>query len=330
MTFKKFLKTSCITLLALISMPSFVFAYSDYVIPGGENIGIELHADGVLVVGLYKVNDEYPGKDAGLKVGDTIISINGDNISTISEMVSKINAANTDETIEIGYKRNDETLNTTLKIYKDENNVYKTGLYVKDSITGIGTLTYIDPNTKLFGALGHEILEKTTGRILEIKDGKIYDSEVTGIQKSENGEPGEKNAKYYSNRIQGDVFENTEHGIFGNYTQELPETELYKVAEPNEVKTGKAMIRTVLNGTEIKEYEINITRINQKGTTKNISFEITDQELLNTTGGIIQGMSGSPILQDEYLVGAVTHVVVDTPTRGYGIFITNMLEEAEN
>ena len=330
MTLKKFFKTFILLLLALISMPSFVFAYSDYLIPGGENIGIELHADGVLIVGLYKVDENYPGKEAGLKIGDKITAINGEKVSTINEMVSKINELKTTGTIKITYERNEEEATTDLSIRKDENDVYKTGLYVKDSISGIGTLTFIDPNTKLFGALGHEILEKTTGKILEIKDGKIYDSQVTGISKSENGSPGEKNAKFYSDRIQGDIFENTKHGIFGNYTKELPNKELYKVATVDEIKTGKAVIRTVLNGTEIKEYEINITKINPKGTTKNISFEITDQELLDATGGIIQGMSGSPILQDKHLIGAVTHVVIDSPTRGYGIFITNMLEEAEN
>lgn len=311
-------------------MPLSIFAYSEYVIPSGKNIGIELHASGVLIVGLYEVNDEYPGKDAGLKVGDIITKINDTNVSSIDEMVKIINNQATTGKIKIEYKRNNQTFKTSLNVYKDENQIYKTGLYVKDSITGIGTLTYIDPNTKLFGALGHEILEKTTGKILEIKDGKIFNSTVTGIIKSENGVPGEKNAKYNSKQTEGTIQENTEHGIFGIYTSSLPNDKLYKVAQPSEINTGKAVIRTVLNGTDIKEYTINITKVNQSGSTKNISFTITDQELLETTGGIIQGMSGSPILQGDYLIGAVTHVVVDSPNRGYGIFITNMLEESEN
>lgn len=330
MNFKKIFQNSIILLLTLFSMPLSVFAYSDYIIPGGQNIGIELHTDGVLIVGLYKVNDEFPGKTAGLKVGDSIFKVNGKEVSSINEMVNEIHKVEDTGTVKIEYNRNGETYQANLNIFKDENNVYKTGLYVKDSITGIGTLTYIDPETKLYGALGHEILEKTTGKILEIKDGKIYHSTVTGITKSENGVPGEKNAKLDQNDIKGSIKENTEHGIFGTYTKELPDEKTYKVANPQDVKTGDAVIRTVLNGTEIKEYKIKITKINQTGTTKNLSFTITDDELLNTTGGIIQGMSGSPILQGKYLIGAVTHVVVDSPRRGYGIFITNMLEEAEN
>jgi len=245
-------------------------------------------------------------------------------------MIEKIESSSKKGSVEIKYKRNNEIFTTTLKIYQDKDKVQKTGLYVKNSISGIGTLTFIDPNTKLFGALGHEILEKTTGKILEIKDGKIYDSEVTDIIKSENGIPGEKNAKYYSNNVWGNVTENTNQGIFGSYIEPLPDKKLYKVASIDEIKLGKAYIRTVLEGRKIKEYEINITKINENGKTKNLAFEITDQELLNITGGIIQGMSGSPILQNESIIGAVTHVVIDSPSKGYGIFITNMLEEAEN
>lgn len=330
MNFKKIFQNSIFILLALFSMPLSILAYSEYVLPGGQNIGIELHSNGILIVGLYEVNGEYPGKTAGLKVGDTIQKVNDQEVSSIDEMVKVINTQADTGKVKIEYKRNQKTLTTVLNIYQDENQIYKTGLYVKDSITGIGTLTYIDPNTKLFGALGHEILEKTTGKILEIKDGKIYDSIVTSITKSENGVPGEKNAKFDSKSTEGTIKENTVHGIFGTYSNPLPDTKLYKVASPSQVKTGEAVIRTVLNGTEIKEYQINITKINDSESTKNISFTITDQELLNTTGGIIQGMSGSPILQGEYLIGAVTHVVVDSPNRGYGIFITNMLEESEN
>lgn len=312
-------------------MPLSAFAYSDYVAIGGENIGIELNAKGVMVVGLYKVNDTYPAKEAGLEVGDTIIAVNDSKISNINEMVSKIDNTADKSEIKIQYLRGSKYLTTNLKLYKDKDNIYKTGLYVKDSITGLGTLTFVDPNTKLFGALGHEIIEKSTGKILEIKDGKIFDSTVTGIERSSEGTPGEKNADFDTSKITGEVSSNTTKGIFGNYLGTVNNNKLYKVAQPNEIKTGKASIFTVIEGTEVKEYSINITKItnysNQEN--KNIMFEITDEQLLSKTGGIIQGMSGSPIIQDNKIIGAVTHVVVDNPAKGYGIFITNMLEEAE-
>ena len=211
-----------------------------------------------------------------------------------------------------------------------KNNIYKTGLYVKDSITGIGTLTFIDPNTKKFGALGHEIQEQTTGKIFEIEDGTIFSSKVTGVFPSTNGSPGEKRAKYDKTDITGEVEENTTQGIFGEYTATIENSKTYNVAEPNEIKKGKAKILTVLEDDVVKEYEIEITKISKNQDTKNLSFKITDPELLEKTNGIVQGMSGSPIIQDDYIIGAVTHVVVDNPHKGYGIFITSMLEEGEN
>ena len=172
-------------------------------------------------------------------------------------------------------------------------------------------------------------METNTGIMLDIKTGNIFNSEVINIERSENGNPGSKVANLKASDIQGNIFENTNKGIFGNYTNSLPNKQKYKVANIKDIELGEAKILTVLQGNEIKEYNINIIKVN-KSDTKNILFEITDQELLNKTGGIIQGMSGSPIIQGEYIIGAVTHVVVDNPTRGYGIFITNMLEEAEN
>ena len=201
---------------------------------------------------------------------------------------------------------------------------------VKDSVTGIGTLTYIDPNTKLFGALGHEITDSRTGKMLVISGGSIYESKVTDIEPSSNGVPGEKNAQINLEGTQGTIYENTVKGIFGTYTDEIDNSKLYKVAKPDEVKKGKAEILTVLNDDIIEKYEIEITDISTNQETKNISFKITDEALLEKTNGIVQGMSGSPIIQGEYIIGAVTHVVVDNPHKGYGIFITNMLEEGEN
>ena len=327
MFLKKIKKTFIIILTSFI-MPISILAYSEYIIAGGENVGIEINWEGVMVVGLYEIDGKYKASEAGIKVGDIITSINNQNISNIDEMTNIISESK--DKIEIGFIRNNKLDHTTLELTKDENNVYKTGLYVKDQIKGIGTLTYIDPNTKLFGALGHEIIEKTTGKILEVKDGKLYNSEVTNIEPSRDGNPGEKNAVFKETTI-GNIKENTNKGIFGTYQEKIPEKKLYKVALPSEIKIGEAKILTVLDKEEIKEYKINILKISEtKEKTKNLLFEITDEELLEKTGGIIQGMSGSPIIQNEKIIGAVTHVVVDNPEKGYGIFITNMLEEAEN
>ena len=314
-------------LFLLLFIPSIALAYSDYVYVGGENIGIELKADGVLVVGFYKVNDSYIASDAGLKIGDRIVSINNQEINSIYDLTNQIKLSNGN--INITYVRDNETKTTALTLPK-ENNTYKTGIYVKDSITGIGTLTYIDPNTKLFGALGHEIIDSRTGQILSISGGSIYDSKVTDIEPSSNGIPGEKNAQINTESINGTIFENTIKGIFGNYTDDFDDSKLYKVAKPDEIKKGSAKILTVLEDDVVKEYEIEITKISKNQDTKNISFKITDSELLQKTNGIVQGMSGSPIIQDGYIIGAVTHVVVDNPHKGYGIFITSMLEEGEN
>ena len=330
MFLKKFKKAFVTILLTLFIIPNYIFAYSDYIIAGGNNIGMELNANGVVIVGLYKVNDEYPATKANLKVGDTIISVNGNTVTNIEEMSDELNKSPNKNNVKIEYLRNNKKNETSLQLIMDENQIFKTGLYVKDSVSGIGTLSFIDPNTKIYGALGHEIIEKTTGEILEIRDGKIFDSKVTGIIKSENGNPGEKSASLYSDKVLGTITENTNKGVFGTYSGSINTEKLYKVATPSDIKTGKAQILTVLNDSEIKAYDISIIKLTKNQKTKNILFEITDDELLEKTGGIIQGMSGSPIIQNDYIIGAVTHVVVDSPTKGYGIFITNMLEEAEN
>lgn len=332
MFFKKLKKSFLLLLLSLFIIPINALAYSDYIIAGGENIGIEIHSKGVMIVGLYQVENKYPATEAGLKIGDIITTIEGENVSSVEDMVQKINTHKNKGTIQIGYSREKQELNTHLNLYKDETGVYKTGLYVKDSITGIGTLTFVDPGNHTFGALGHEIIEKSTGRILEIKDGRIFESNVTSITPSKDGIPGEKNAEFHYEKVNGTISENTTKGIFGTYTGELEGKTKYKVATPDEVKKGSAKIRTVLEDKTIHEYEISITKIdrNAKQKTKNIVFEITDPVLLEKTGGIVQGMSGSPIIQDDLIIGAVTHVVVDNPQKGYGIFITNMLEEAED
>lgn len=331
MFFKKIKNTFFLLFLSILIIPTYAFAYSDHVIAGGENIGIELNSSGVIVVGTYEVGGINPAREAGLQNGDKIIKINDNSITSIEEMLNTIETHSDKSNLSITYMRGNKENNTTLKLYKTDDNIYKTGLYVKDSITGVGTLTYIDPNTKLFGALGHEIIEKNTGQKLEIKDGKIYSSTVTGVTRSSIGSPGEKNATYDSTDIFGNIFENTTRGLFGNYTSDIPNKKLYAVGKEDNISVGEASIFTVIDGDKVEEFSINILKINEgNSASKNLLFEVTDERLLKTTGGIVQGMSGSPIIQNDYIIGAVTHVVVDDPTKGYGIFITKMLEEAEN
>ena len=328
---KRKLTTIILLLLMNIMIPLNVFAYSDYILAGGQNIGIQLNSNGILIVGTYEIGSKDPAKEADLQTGDKITQINNQDVHSIEEMLEVIGNVENPTNIAITYLRGSSEIATTLELVKDENAVYKTGLYVKDSINGVGTLTFIDPNTKLYGALGHEIIEKTTGQRLEIKDGKIYRSTVTGITPSNEGNPGEKNARYDVNDVYGNIKENSSSGIFGTYTDTLPDTKLYKVANPNDIELGKASILTVIENVQIEEFEISILKVSKNNKeTKNILFEVTDNRLLETSGGIVQGMSGSPIIQNDMIIGAVTHVVVDDCTKGYGIFITNMLEEAES
>lgn len=315
-------------LFLYLFIPISVFAYSDYIIASGKNIGIELKSNNIIIVGSYNLGNYNVLRETDLKVGDKILKINNYDITSAENMQRIINKIDKDS-ITVTYKRNDTEYTTNIKLYKD-NNEYKTGLYVRDTIRGVATLTYIDTNTKTFGALGHEILEKSTKSKFESDTGTIFSSVVTGITKSKDGNPGEKNARSNSHDIYGNVLENTTSGIFGEYITPLPQSKLYKVAKPSEINVGKAQILTVIEGEKVEPFDINILKINHNSNTKNILFEVTDRSLLDKTGGIIQGMSGSPIIQGNNIVGAVNFVVVDKTNKGYGIFITKMLEEAEN
>lgn len=321
-------KITFFLLFLYLFIPISVFAYSDYVIASGKNIGIELKSNNIIIVGSYNIDNYNVLRESDLMVGDKILKINNYDINSAEDIQQVINEINSNN-IMITYKRSGQVYTTNIKLYK-ENNEYKTGLYVRDTIRGVATLTYIDANTKTFGALGHEILEKSTKSKFESDTGTIFSSVVTGITKSKDGNPGEKNARSNSRDIYGNVFENTSSGIFGEYTIPLPQSKLYKVAKPSEINLGKAQILTVIEGEKVEAFDINILKINYNSNTKNILFEVTDQKLLDKTGGIVQGMSGSPIIQGDNIVGAVNFVVVDKTNKGYGIFITNMLEEAEN
>ena len=301
-------------IMLLLVIPSYVKAYSDYIVASGENIGIKLKSKGIIVVGKY---DNY---NNDIKVGDIIISIDNTTVD-IESFTNKISNINNDS-INIGYIRNGVIYNTKLNIKKG-----KTGLYLKDTIVGIGTLTFIDPNNNYYGALGHEIIESTTGLPVDIEKGYILESKVTDIKRNTPGEPGEKNASINNIEL-GDIDTNTIKGLFGDYNNIYDKTKLYKVGKYNDIKLGKAYILTELSDNKVDMYDIEILSVNEKNSTKNIIFKVTDKRLKNI-GGIVQGMSGSPIIQDKYIIGAVTHVVVDNPNKGYGILITNMLEEAD-
>ncbi len=318
-------KLQVLVLSFLLLLPVNTLAYSNYVITGGETIGIEVNSLGIMVVGFYDVNNKSIAKDAGFMIGDRILEVNGNEVSNINEMINNV-GEETDFTV----VRDSKTKHIKLKSDRDASGILKTGLYVKDRISGIGTLTYIDPESKVFGALGHEILETTTITKFEIKDGKIYDATVNEIVKSRNGRAGEKSARYDRNNLEGTVNKNEISGIYGIYQEDFTDREKMKVGKVSEIKLGEALIRTVVHDNEIEDFEINILNINKDSETKNILFEVVSPTLLELTGGIVQGMSGSPIIQDDKLVGAVTNVLVDNVTLGYGILITTMLETGES
>lgn len=321
-------KTIRALLIIYLFIPISVFAYSSYLIAGGENIGIELKALNVIVVGAYDINGHNQLNESDLQIGDKLLKINDIEITDVKSIDQILSSINNNQ-VEITYLRNNHEYKTKL-ILQIEDGQYKTGLYVKDTIRGVATLTYIDSENNTFGALGHEIIEKTTKSKFESKSGTIFKSVVTGITKSSDGNPGEKNARSYSDRVYGTVTENTTSGIFGKYTTQTPQNKKYKVANPDEVNLGKAQILTVIDGENIEAFDINILKINKNSNSKNILFEVVDKKLLDKTGGIVQGMSGSPIIQDDKIVGAVNFVLVEKTDKGYGIFITNMLDEAEN
>ena len=324
------MKKVLFTFFIIFLFPLGIFAYSKYIIPGGESIGIKINTEGLIVVGFYKVDGEYIAKN-NFKIGDKIINVNGKNVNTIDELSSAVSENEMSSlSVKVTIKRNDREVDTYLKLTMDDG-TYKTGLYVKDSLVGLGTLSYIDPITKIYGALGHEITMNETGNKVDVRDGNILYSKVTGIDKSRNGRVGSKNANIVFDRKIGTIQKNTDKGIYGLYTDKLPNKDTYQIAEFSDIENGDAYILTVTKDNKIEKYSINILDkyYSKKDTQKAFSFEITDKSLLNKTGGIVQGMSGSPIIQDDKIIGAVTNVLVDNVTLGYGISIITMLSEGE-
>ena len=309
-------------------------------IPGGQSIGVQLETLGVLVVGHHSIQGKEgslsPGQDAKVLIGDMIVEINGKPIKDMSEIKPLVNTAGKqNEELKITLKRGNETLNTSLQPVQDKRDQeYKIGLYIRDSAAGIGTMTFHDPETKRYGALGHVISDMDTKKPIELMRGKIVRSSVVHIEKGNQGTPGEKQARFSADRnVIGSIVKNTPHGIFGvldstitndKYDKPLP------ITRSDEVKEGPAKILTVVADEKVEEFDIEIVSSvpQEKADIKGMVLKITDPRLLESTGGIVQGMSGSPIIQDGKIVGAVTHVFVNDPTSGYGVHIEWMLNDA--
>lgn len=304
------------------------------VVPGGHSLGVKLRPNGVIVVGLASVIDEkgrrhQPAQDAGIQVGDTIVMVNNQKINQAEELTRLIDKQ---KTVNLAVKRNGETFNVTLSPVKNNLGYYQIGLWVRDIAAGVGTLTFYDPKSNFYGALGHIISDADTGKIIEVGQGEIIRAKISSITPGKKNQPGEKKGVFVNeDKIIGTIVANTPFGIFGEarYSFENPFYDSLPVATINQVQEGKAKILTVIEGERIQEFDIEIQKIIKQShpNDKGMIIKITDEELIAKTGGIIQGMSGSPIIQNGYIVGAVTHVFVNDPTKGYGIFVEWMLNE---
>ncbi|RYL92358.1 SpoIVB peptidase [Sporolactobacillus sp. THM7-4] len=310
-------------------------------VPGGQSIGVKLNTLGVLVVGYHLVDSERgqasPGENAGIRVGDVITKINGKQMKSIADVQHMIAETTNKEPLKLTILRQKSQLRKTLVPAKDKyDRHYRLGLYIRDSASGIGTMTFYDPVTSSYGALGHVISDRDTGQPIQVHSGQIVRSTVQAIDKGTEGKPGEKIAFFPENALSiGSVNKNTPFGIYGHLKNDFDNrasrsSHALPVAFPEEVKEGPAQILTVLDGDKVQAFDIRIMNsIPQKyPATKGLVIKITDPRLLKATGGIVQGMSGSPIIQNGKLVGAVTHVFVSDPTCGYGVHIEWMLEEA--
>jgi len=307
-------------------------------VPGGQSVGVKMDVKGVLVVGLEEIEDingemVNPGVISGVQIGDTILSINGKSVYKAEEVQEIVNEVK--DVITLKIKRNDEIIRTDIEPIMTEDNIYKLGIWIKDKTAGIGTLTYYDPNNGSFGALGHGIVDPETGSILPVETGLLLESQVKEIREGEDGAPGEiQGIFYHADTPLGNLVHNSEYGIFGT-TYHPIENSIYDkplaVGTKEQVELGKAYILTTLKDNKTKRYEIEIEKIDDQTTQtdKSMVIRVTDNELLEECGGIVQGMSGSPIIQNDRIIGAVTHVFVNDAERGYGLFIEWMLEEGD-
>ena len=309
-------------------------------IPGGQSIGVTLQTKGIMVVGQAPVVDKngknsFPAKEAGIQVGDILLKIENQEVKTDQEVSNAIDLAGKQKgAVTVLFKHEDQIIEKIVHpIFCVETGRYRMGLFVRDEAAGVGTLSFLDPVSNLYGALGHVITDADTNQKIEVYNGKIIASTIYAIEKGKRGHPGEKIGSFVPNSaFNGTIEKNTMTGIFGKMNGQI-ENPYFKEAIPvgweSEVKVGPAKIYTVIQGEKIEEFAVNIDRIMHNRTdSKNMIVRVTDPRLLEVTGGIIQGMSGSPIVQDGKLIGAVTHVFVNDSQRGYGVFIQNMLNDS--
>lgn len=307
-------------------------------IPGGHSVGVRMNVKGVLIVGLEEIETPEgdfinPGLDAGLQIGDNILEINGTKVNNAREVREIVNEIKKDVRLKV--KRKEEIINIRLTpVISVDDNLYKIGVWVKDRTAGIGTLTFYDPTNNTFGALGHAITDPETGTVLSVADGELLNSRVESVKHGEAGSPGEiKGIFYESDKPLGKLSVNTECGIFGETYENIANPiyqEPMQIGYQNEIERGPAYILTTLDNNTIEKYSIYIEKVNHQtsASTKSMVIKVTDERLLKKSGGIIQGMSGSPIIQNDKIIGAVTHVFVNDPSKGYGIFIEWMLQDA--
>ena len=309
-----------------------------YVIPGGIPIGIYLETKGILIIGTGTVTGtDGLNYEPALRIvqgGDYIMAVNGQEISEKEELIELVNGCKGEEVV-LDLERNGESIQVEVDPVQTKEGDYKLGIWVRDNTQGIGTLTFLTEDGT-FGALGHGIADVDTGILLEPSGGRLYDTTIVNIHKGETGNPGELSGliRYRDSYICGTIAENTEAGIFGQANTHLLEklgTQTLQAGYKQEIEPGEAFIRSSISG-EVKDYRVEIVEVrqNEEDVNKGIILEVTDPELLSLTGGIVQGMSGSPIIQNGKIVGAVTHVFVQDSAKGFGIFLENMLEHTEN
>lgn len=304
--------------------------------PGGNVVGIKLRTNGPLVVGFSDIENidqkpYSPSKESGVNLGDIILSVNDIDISSSEFLSETLNSLNEEE-LNVKIERDGKILYKTIKPVKTKNGENKIGLWVRDSTAGIGTVTFIDPETGVYGALGHPITDVDTGDIIKISKGNIVNSSIVNVKRGEKGNPGELKGVFVNDDIKmGSVTQNTKYGIFGEYGLESIYGEKLSIALKDEIQEGPAKIISTIDNGEPKMYDVVIEKLLQQDnpSSKSMVIKVVDEELLSKTGGIVQGMSGSPIIQNNKLVGAVTHVLVNKPDTGYGIYIEWMLRESK-
>jgi stage IV sporulation protein B len=310
-------------------------------VPGGHSIGVVLHSQGVIVVGNSPIpiidgNYATPARDAGVLVGDVILSINGTPVQSDTQVAEIIDESGKQiKPVDLLIKRNDQQLSVTAQpVLCADTKRYRIGLYVRDSAAGVGTLTFYEPKSRTYGALGHIITDSDTNQPIDCDQGKIVLATVSGIQQGKRGQPGEKIGVFIEeDQILGDIRKNTPFGIYGHLNAALENTiypKVLPIASMTQVTIGPAQMLTVVDGQTIESFDIEIQKVNiqESPEGKGLVVRVTDQRLLDKTGGIVQGMSGSPIIQNGKIIGAITHVFVHDPTRGYGCFIDWILMES--